>query len=636
MIAKFCIKLFHFLQFIFSFSYKCVLFTFLFLLPSSYARSLDVLATTLPRDLMAIYVAVRMLLKSYYLKKCNATAYSEFRRAMLKHPDKTCFIFENDEWSFKRVDEYTSKTANAFSDLGYKKGDVVAVFVNSCPEYVCLWLGLSRLGVVASLVNVSLRGQSLKFCIETCECSAVIFSGDLAPAILNIRNDLKSAMRYFQLGGTPKEGVSNLDNFLLRAFDVFKSPETINHTDHLVYVYTSGTTGFPKAAIIPHSRFLLMGTFSTIMLGLNPSDRIYIPLPLYHTAGGLLGISMSLIAGCAGVITPKFSASNYVLDCIKHECTVAMFIGEMCRYILLQPPSHEDRAHKLRMIVSTGLRPNVWQAFKTRFCIPMVREIYGATEGNIQFANMDDKIGAVGFIPQCLPRSIRRFVGVLVKVDPETQEPIRDQNGFCVECEVDELGMLLGLIPANNVTRTFSGYLDKRESEKKVIFNVFKMGDRAFITGDLMSMDKYGYLYFKDRTGDTYRWKGENVATFEIESLLSGIIQQHECIVYGVQVGNFEGKAVMVAIVDPLHEVDVDELAMYFEKNLSKHAIPLFIRLLPHTEITGTFRLKKTQLKKDGFDPSIVNDPLYFKQGKVYVELTKDVYEAILNGAIMI
>ncbi|KAF6215249.1 hypothetical protein GE061_010001 [Apolygus lucorum] len=597
---------------------------------------LDILTTTFPRDLMAIFVTLRVLLKSYYLKERNRTAYSEFKRNVLKHPDKTCFIFENEEWSFKMVDDYTSKVANAFRELNYKKGDVVAIFVNSRPEYVCLWLGLSRLGVVSSLVNVSLRGQSLKFCIEACQCRAIIFTSELAPAILSIRNDLVSSMCYFQLGGSPKEGVSNLENSLSLASDVFESPEKIDHTDHLVYIYTSGTTGFPKAAIIPHARFLLMGTFSTIMLGIDSSDRVYIPLPLYHTAGGLLGISMSLVGGCVGVITPKFSASNYVLDCIKYECTVAMFIGEMCRYILLQPSCLEDRAHQLRMIVSTGLRPNIWQAFKTRFSIPVVREIYGATEGNIQFASIDDKVGAIGFIPQCLPRAVRRFVGALVRVDPETQEPIRNHDGFCVECQVDELGMLLGLIPANNFSRVFSGYLNKRESEKKVISNVFKLGDRAFITGDLMSMDKYGYLYFKDRTGDTYRWKGENVATFEIETLLSSVVKHHECIVYGVQVGDFEGKAGMVAIVDPLREVDLDELAAYFEKNLSKNAIPLFIRLLPHTEITGTFRLKKTQLKKDGFDPSVVKDPLYFKQGKVYVELTKDVYEAILNGAIMI
>ncbi|BES89459.1 fatty acid transport protein [Nesidiocoris tenuis] len=621
---------------VFSLFYHFTLLIWLFLLPSSCSRQLDILTSTLVRDIKAMILIGKLTARSYRHKMFNSTAYSEFEKLVDEHPKKICFEFDGQSWTFRMMNELSGKVANAFEDMGYRKGDVIAILATNSPEYVGLWLGLSRLGVIASLINVNVRGHSLKHCITACNCKAIIFSTQFSPAIYEIKKTLDSRIRFFQLSGQPTDGFSSLESVLALASPRFIPNVKIKHHDPLVYVYTSGTTGLPKAAIIAHARFLLMASFSEVFLGVKQEDKIYIPLPLYHVAGGLLSISMCTVLGATGIIEPKFSSKNCMFHCSGHKCTVAVFIGEMCRYILMVPPSAQDTSHKLRLVVTTGIRSSVWKKFVERFKIETIREIYGATEANIQFVNLDNKIGTIGFIPRCLPKCLRRNIGCLVRVDPKTQEVIRGKGGFCVECETDEVGMLLGLIPENSVTNKFYGYVNKNDSEKKILRNVFQKGDEAFLTGDLMSMDKYGYLYFKDRAGDTFRWKGENVSSFEVETVIGNIIGSEGCVVYGVKVGDTEGKAGMVALVDPNGAIDLDILLTTMEKDLPKTAIPLFIRLIPELPLTGTFRYKKIELANEGFNPNVIKDPLYFKQGLKYIELTDLVYEDIVNDRMII
>lgn len=604
-------------------------------LPQYCVRNVIILFKTLPRDLKAFYVAFKVILGNYFYKKTNANGISKFQKVLREHPNKPCFLFQDQVWTFKEVDEFSNKIAQIFHQSGFKKGDVVALVMTNRPQYPCIWLGLAKIGVVTSLINSNLTSKPLSHCITTALCKAVIFSDDLSEVVLAVKPELPADMKYYQLGESKtSEGIINLKMSMENVPKTAPVEHEIQYNDHLVYIYTSGTTGMPKAAIIPHSKFILISFFCEDILGLTSDDILYDPLPLYHSAGGLLGVAAAFLTGATVVIKTKFSAANFISDCAHYKCTAAQYIGEMCRYILAVPEKPTDKQHKLRMITGIGLRPIIWREFVERFNIPLVMEMYGSTEGNLQIVNSDNKIGAVGFIPRFLPFS--KFIGALIRVNYETMEPIRGKDGLCIECEIDEPGMFVGIIPNKDSVKQFHGYLDKSESRKKYIYDVFKRGDKAFVSGDLLMMDELGYLYFKDRTGDTFRWKGENVSTSEVEATISSILALKDCIVYGVEVGELEGRAGMVAIVAPSDTLDFDGLANSLKTSLPSYAIPLFIRLIHEVEMTGTFKLKKTALVKDGFNPSTIKDPLFFRKGSTYVPLTQEIYEQIISGKIRV
>ncbi|XP_014253182.1 long-chain fatty acid transport protein 4-like [Cimex lectularius] len=609
--------------------------TFLsYFLPMKCVKKIAIILKTLPRDWKAFNAAVHILFSSFYFKLFNCTVTNEFEKLVRKHPNKVCFHFEEQIWTFKQVDEYTNKVAQVFHNAGYKKGDTVAIFMTNRPEYACIWLGLGKLGIISALINTNLKLKPLTYSLGIGACKAVIFSNDLCSAIHDIRPSLESTIRLFQLGGVPKEGISSLDNALKVLKPEFSNVNVkINFNDHLLYIYTSGTTGFPKAAIMPHSRFLLFSSFARYLLDLKRDDIVYNPLPMYHTAGGILGVMTAITLGATAVIKRKFSASSYIPDCIKYKCTVGQYIGEICRYILSVPSKPSDKEHRLRIMVGNGLRSSIWAQFVSRFNIPNVMEIYGSTEGNLLIANVDNTIGAVGSLSKAFPM-FNKYIGSIIKVDPDTMEPIRNEKGFCIECSVDEPGMFVGIIPWKGSMKEFYGYVDKGESNKKFIYDVFKKGDRAFVSGDLMVQDEMGYIYFKDRTGDTFRWKGENVSTSECESLISSTIGLTDCVVYGVQVHDLEGRAGMLAVLDPDCKLDMDKLARALDLTLPKYQHPIFIRLLSEIEMTGTFKFKKLNLQKEGFDPNIIKDPIFFRKGSTYVRMTRELHDQILNGSI--
>lgn len=271
----------------------------------------------------------------------------------------------------------------------------------------------------------------------------------------------------------------------------------------------------------------------TEMLGLKKKDVIYNALPLYHTAGGMVGVGNVLLRGLTMAMRTKFSASNFWSDCIRYKCTVAQYIGELCRYLLSAPARPEDTQHNVRMMFGNGLRPQIWKEFVARFVIPQIGELYGSTEGNSNLVNIDSQIGAVGFVP----RFASKFYPVtLVRCDEDTGEPIRDTRGFCTRCEPGQVGVFVGQINPKRPVSAFSGYADEKASKKKVLRNVFVEGDAYFDSGDILVMDIFGYFYFKDRLGDTFRWRGENVATSEVEAVISNVVSLQDCVVYGVEV----------------------------------------------------------------------------------------------------
>ncbi|GFG31831.1 hypothetical protein Cfor_10254, partial [Coptotermes formosanus] len=562
-------------------------------------------------------------------KRQNASVVTLFQQRAKREPQKVCFYFEDTTWTFADAEEYSNRVAQVFLAVGYTRGDVIGLFMGTCPEYVCIWLGLAKLGITTALININLRNQSLTYSLITAKVKAVIYSGELSA---EVADSLDVSVGKYQLGGKLLDA-SNVKSLNLLLDSASTSPPNVQgpgYEDHAVYIYTSGTTGLPKAAVVTHSRYLAITAAAKYQLQMRPDDIIFNSLPLYHTNGGVLGTGQTLVFGIPVVLMQKFSASAYWNSCIKYKCTVGLYIGEICRYIMAVPPKPEDSRHHIRCMIGNGMRATIWKDFTERFKIKEMIEVYGTTEGNVTFINTANKIGAVGYLPKCVPQSWLP-IG-LIRVDPDTYEPIRDNRGLCIRCDPGEPGMCVGVINSSNATRHFHGYTDHTATTKKILHNVFKKGDRVFLTGDILVMDEYGYIYFKDRTGDTFRWKGENVATAEVESVIMNIIGLKDAAVYGVQVPHQEGRAGMVAIADPNNALDVETLASGLEKSLPSYAQPIFIRVIEKCDITDTFKIKKTVLRKEGFDPFRIKDKLYFRSGKEYVPLTSQVYHDILNG----
>lgn len=612
-------------------------------------KKLRIIIKTLKRDLSAAvrFISVCWAINGLWgLVRSNQTVPIIFKKACKRHPDKVMLISDEHNWTFRQVDEFSNKVAMTFLKLGFRAGDDVALFMENRPEYLMFWLGLSKIGMVTALINHNLKSLPLTHSINVVKAKAVIFSTPLAKHVIDIYPDLTQENKNIQLfcygdaGDFGSVSVEQLKPLIESAPN--KTPSyrgDIN--DKLVYIYTSGTTGLPKAAIIKHVRFIFMTLGIKYMMPILKDDIMYLCLPLYHVAGGILGAGQTIVSGVTGVVVPKFSASKYWQDCAKHNCTVSQYIGEICRYLLAQTERESDRAHKVRMMFGNGLRAQIWEEFRQRFNIQDIREVYGSTEGNSNLINIDNRVGAVGFLPsigKIIPSISERIYPVrLIRIDENTGLPLRDRHGLCIPAAPGETGEMVGLIQNSSIQK-FDGYVDKGATSKKLYRDVFHKGDIAFSSGDLLMQDEEGYLFFKDRIGDTFRWKGENVSTSEVEGILTKVVGLSDVVIYGVEVSGCEGKAGMAAILDPEHKVNLEQMLHESLATLPPYAVPLFVRLLSEVDATGTYKLKKTNLVKEAYEVGRIKDPMYFLDlaQKKYVPLTEELYGKIQNRQVRI
>jgi len=361
---------------------------------------------------------------------------------------------------------------------------------------------------------------------------------------------------------------------------------------------------------------------------------MYNCLPLYHSIGGVVAIGAVLVNGGSTVIKEKFSASQFWDDVTEWDCTLFQYIGELCRYLTNAAPHPRETKHRIRLCCGNGLRKDVWNDFKSRFRIPQILEFYAATEGNISLFNVEGKPGAIGRVPSFLAH---RFPAALIKVDMETGHPLRDERGFCVRCATNEIGQAIGKIStgSSDAGGRFDGYTNKAETEKKVLRNVFVAGDAWFATGDLMRKDDQGYFYFVDRIGDTFRWKGENVATSEVAEAIAAFPAIAEANVYGVPVPGTEGRAGMAVLV-LRSELNFESFRTHLAQLLPAYACPLFLRIRRMLDVTPTFKQTKAGLAAEGYDPNLVEDQLYFDHPvrQAFVPLDQLLFNDIQSGRI--
>jgi fatty-acyl-CoA synthase len=559
----------------------------------------------------------------------------DFERAVDRFGDHTALLFEGERFTYRQLDALANRFAAWADAQGLKQRDTVALLLPNRPEYVPAWAGLAKLGVAAALINNNLTGAALTHCLSISGADHLITDTESLAALETIRAGLARPLTVWVIDaeGELSEGRRALD---LKAPKL--APERpararrqgLKARDVALYIYTSGTTGMPKAARITHTRAqLYMRAFSGAT-GATPEDRLYCVLPLYHSTGGLCAVGAALLSGATLVLRRKFSASHFWDDVADHDCTIFAYIGELCRYLLNQPPHPKERAHRLKLGFGNGLRPDVWRDFQQRFNVPRMLEFYGSTEGNVSMFNFDGHPGAIGRVPSYLKGN---FAVRLVKFDIESETAVRGADGLCVEAAPGEIGEAIGLIK-NDARHGYTGYADKAASEKKILRDVFQHGDAWFRTGDLMRQDKDGYFYFVDRIGDTFRWKGENVSTTEVAEALSRYPGATEINVYGVKLDKLDGRAGMAAIT-PGEGFDLTDLPAFVTRELPAYARPIFIRIQPAIETTGTFKYRKVDLVNDGFDPAKTEHALYFlnPDAQRYERITPELYRQIQDGA---
>jgi fatty-acyl-CoA synthase len=548
-----------------------------------------------------------------------------------KTPDAIAIVSPTRTYTYRELNEGANRHAHWAKAQGVRKGDVVALLMENRAEYLMAWMGVVKLGGIMALINTNLRGTPLAHSINISDVKHVVVGQELAANYVEVADMIENKPRAWSAGG-PAAGCEDLD--AITSTLPGTAPlidEKVTCKDRVFYIFTSGTTGLPKAANISHTRMLFMMYGFAGALNAKASDRMYNCLPMYHSVGGMCALGPALLTGGSVVIKRKFSVSEFWDDLHKYEPTLFQYIGELCRYLLNAPPSAHERDHKIRAITGNGLRPEIWPAFQKRFAIPKIVEFYGATEGNVSMINYDGHVGSVGRIPSYMRNII---VCRIIKFDVETEMPVRGPDGRCIECADGEAGEAIGKI-VDEPGRSFEGYTQEKDTKKKVLDDVFEKGDSWFRTGDLMRRDEHGYFYFVDRIGDTFRWKGENVATGEVTEVLGVIPGILDANVYGVHVPGQDGRAGMASLsVSP--DFELGSLGEQLKANLPAYARPIFIRIQPEQEITGTFKLRKVDLVKEGFNPETIKDPLFVLDPITcrYETLDKEGYDAIVSGRV--
>lgn len=559
-----------------------------------------------------------------------------FEQATLRNPDGPALLQGALTLTYSEVNQWANRIAHHLIAQGISKGDVVAVFIENRPELLVTILAVAKVGAISALLNTSQTRDTLAHSLNLVAPVAIIVGEELVPAFSAVceRVSIDPARSWFVADqdtynhpGIAPDGFLNLMTACLdNASDNPPSSQQVFLDDPCFYIYTSGTTGLPKAGVFKHGRWMRSSaSFGLIALDMRPQDIVYCTLPLYH-ATGLCVCWGSAISGASGfAIRRKFSASQFWSDVRHYRATTLGYVGELCRYLVDQPASTEDRRHGVTKMIGNGLRPGAWRVFKTRFGVDHICELYAASDGNIGFTNVLNFDNTVGF-------SLMSWE--LAAYDHDSGAPTRESDGFMRRVAKGEQGLLLAKIDDK---APLDGYTDPQKTAKVVLHDVFEKGDRYFNTGDLLRNIGFGHAQFVDRLGDTFRWKGENVSTTEVENILLQHPNISEAVAYGVEVRNTNGRAGMAAITpaESLATLDFRELLAFAREHMPAYAVPLFLRVKVKMETTGTFKYQKTRLKDEAFDPGKTgDDPIYawLPGTETYVQVTQQLLTEIHGG----
>ncbi|MBT0565516.1 long-chain-acyl-CoA synthetase [Williamsia sp. CHRR-6] len=538
-----------------------------------------------------------------------------FAHRAAKHPERPFIRFEGRSLSYGECNRRVNRYASLLESKGIRTGDVVAILAKNDPTTLLAMLATVKLGAVAGMINYNQRGHVLEHSFSILGSNVLILDPGAREALDSVGPEsVPAEVLDFDALDAQSTGLSE-DNPAVTA--------TLPAKTVAFYIFTSGTTGLPKASVMSHFRWLAnMSGIGGMGVRLRRDDTMYVSLPLYHNNALSVSLGAVLGSGACMAIGRQFSASRFWDEVITNRATAFCYIGEICRYLLAQPAKPTDRAHDVRIAVGNGMRAEIWDEFTERFGIERVVEFYSASEANLAFINVFNVDRTAGFSP--LPYKI-------VEYDGETGGPLRGSDGRVRVVRKGEPGLLISEI---NEHVPFDGYTDAEATAKKVVTNAFKDGDRWFNTGDLVRDQGFSHVAFVDRLGDTFRWKGENVATTEVEGALDSASAVNQSVVYGVEVPGCDGKAGMAAVtIAEGTELDGQQLAAQLYASLPNYAVPLFVRIVDQLEQTSTFKTMKVELREQGYT-AVGSDPLYVLAGRskgyvpFYPEYPSDVAEA--------
>jgi fatty-acyl-CoA synthase len=550
--------------------------------------------------------------------------------------DAPALMSDDGSLTYRSLVQLANQYARWAQAIGIRKGDSVGLLMNNRPEYFAIWLGISSIGGVVALLNTHLVRQSLAHCITVAQPKHLIVAQELTDSLGAALSEVSNAPEVWVHGADHPEFCRIEEEIRKYSAENLSAGERPDLTvrDRALYIYTSGTTGWPKAANISHARILQWTHWFAGMMGVQPEDRMYNCLPMYHSIGGVLVPGAMLVAGGSVVTRERFSASQFWNDIVRWDCTMFQYIGEFCRYLVHAGRSAKVPSHRVRLACGNGLAPDVWREFKEQSGVPRIFEFYASTEGGVSLFNVEGVPGSIGRVP---PYLAHRFSPALVRFDVVSGEPIRNEEGLCIACSANEPGEALGPIleDAANIGSRWEGYTDAEASQKKILRSVFRSGDAWIRTGDLMRKDEKGFFYFVDRVGDTFRWKGENVATSEVAQAICTFPGVRHANVYGVKIAASEGRVGMAAVVAE-HDLDLGALRTHLISHLPAYARPAFLRFCDGVEVTGTMKYSKTELVRLGFDPAATPDPIYFDhpESHSFLPLDQTLYQRIQIGEV--
>jgi fatty-acyl-CoA synthase len=564
------------------------------------------------------------------IKRSTDTFGLRIREQAERLPDRVALKFERDTVTYAAYNAEVNRLAAALARAGVRGGTPVAILCPNSPLFLAAVGAVAKLGAIGALINTHVTGESLSHVLRTSAAPIGICDAGALPALDTVAGAHPVGFLADAAAGEPlPRGVRPLGDVCPSGPVPEPSIPELRGEDLFLYIYTSGTTGYPKATIVRHLRFTMGGVTLSQLLGLELGETVYAPLPLYHGESLFVGFAPAFRVGGAFASRRQFSASAFLDDVRRHDAVAFVYVGELCRYLLRLPPTAYDRQHHLRVAAGAGLRPDIWRTFQARFGIARIVEMYGATEGNIALQNVGGPVGSVGRPHPLLEGQVR-----LARVDLVRGDLVRGADGRCVPCAAGEAGELLGNVGLAGAME-YDGYTDRVATERKLVRDAFEPGDAWFRSGDLLRVDTDGWYYFVDRLGDTFRWKGENVATQEVADLLNGAPNVTETNVYGVAVPGEDGRAGMAAVVLASgHAFDGAAFYAHAECHLPRYARPAFVRLVPEMDVTGTLKQRKAALADEGWDTTRVRDPLYARddEAHAYVPLTPALSAAIAEG----
>lgn len=534
--------------------------------------------------------------------------------------ERDFIVYQGRRYSYAEVDARASAFAHALQQRGLTRGDVCALAMENRPEFFFAWFGMAKLGVVAALINHNATGAPLLHALQSTDAKAVVVGEECLQPFAHTPDAARYPLLLVRDAENPADSAAlqladgSFSDAVAQPAERPVDPalrEGIRAEETMLLIFTSGTTGLPKAARYSHMRWLSSGDVMKVTLDATPEDVFYCCLPLYHGAAATSVTSTALKSGASIVVRRRFSTSAFWQDVREYGISIFQYIGEICRYLLNRPPQADDKQHSLRCMLGAGLTPETWQRWVERFGEVRIFEGWGSTEANCAIINVDNRMGSCGRVPYWEKTNVR-----LIRYDSDSGTHLRDEHGFCIPCQPGEVGEAVAFIvnhPEIGGGR-FEGYTCAKATESKILRNVLQEGDAWWSSGDLLRYDEDGYCYFVDRIGDTFRWKSENVSTQEVADALGDFPGLEVINVYGVKVPGHEGRAGMAAVLmQPGQAFDPEAFFALTATRVPRYAAPVFVRVCASADMTSTFKLRKIDLQRQGYDPSRVDDPLYIR-----------------------